>query len=158
MPNFRATLASVGKLTDIHTSQKNPLGQVVADEMGYEYVYLKGVASLAAGDWVAYVPGTFVTTRLVDSLTGMVAVAMAATLASQFGWFQISGLTPTYSNITTDASADQKPLYRSATAGRASTTAAATKAIFGAVGVGAAASNAGTAQISRPFIFGSATV
>lgn len=143
--------------------QRNPLGFRQRDDNGNEYIYLGGVASLAQGDFVVFnmpaASSPFLPVRLVSTpLTGPVAVAMNAIVASCFGWFQIYGLTPTFTNIGTDASGDGKALYQSATAGRASTTAAATKAIFGAWAVGNPASNAGTAFINFPFSVGSSTL
>lgn len=158
----KVNFAQVGLLTDIHTTQQNPLGQRVADDLGNEYIYLLGVASTAAGDWVKYVPGTFATARLVanTAVSGLVAVAMAAIVASNWGWYQIFGLTPTYTAITTDGSADGKILSMGASGsdGRALPGPTTTKDIIGAVCVGASASNQGTAAISYPFMFGTATI
>lgn len=164
-------MASVGLLTDIDgptsvassngLGQRNLLGQRAFDTNGNEYIYLLGVAATAAGDWVRYVPGTFATTRLVSNtaITGLVAVAMAATVAGTWGWYQIFGLTPTYTAIATDGSADTKSLSMGASAdGRVTTGPTTTKNIFGAVAIGASASNVGTAGIEYPFIFGTATI
>jgi hypothetical protein len=157
--------ASVGLLTDIHTTQLNPLGCRAEDDLGNEYIYLGGVASLAAGDWVFYnsnaAQAGFLTARLPASTAtyGMLAVAMAAVLATQFGWFQTWGLTPTYTAIATDAAADGKGLSAaSGTIGQMKTAATSTKNVFGAVCVGASAANIGTAFITYPFEFGSATI
>ena len=151
---------SAGDTTKVFTTQDNPLGMRAFDAAGNEYIFLKGVASLAAGDWVTYNPATGVTVRAPAATTnGMLAVAIAAPVAGQFGWFQIFGLTPTYTAITTDAAADGKTLtIGSGTAGRASTGPVTTKNVFGAVGVGASASNIGTAFICYPFAFGTATI
>lgn len=141
--------------------QRDLLGVRSFDDNGNEYIYLLGVASTVAGDWVKYVPGAWSTARLVSNtaVTGLVAVAMAATIASSWGWYQIFGLTPAYTAIATDAAADGKILSMGASAdGRVVTGATTTKNIFGAVGVGASAANVGTAAIAYPFIFGSATI
>lgn len=164
-------LATKGVLTDIDgpttvatsngLGQRNELGARVFDDNGNEYIYLKGVASTAAGDWVSFVPGTFQTARLVSNtaISAQVAVAMAATVADCWGWYQIYGLTPAYTAIATDASADGKALSMGASAdGRATTGATTTKNIFGATAVGASASNVGTAAIVYPWMFGSATI
>ena len=152
--------AAVGDTTLVQTTQVNPLGMRAFDAAGNEYIFLKGVASLAAGDWVTYNPATGVTTRVPAATTnGLLAVAIAAPTATQFGWFQIFGLTPTFTAITTDAAADGKTLtIGSGTAGRASTGPVTTKNVFGAVAVGASASNIGTAFICYPFAFGTATI
>lgn len=56
-----------------------------------EFIYLKGVASTAIGSWVTYNLDDFSTTLLVANAIGPVAVAMSANVASQSGWYQISG-------------------------------------------------------------------
>lgn len=141
--------------------QRNPLGFRCFDDNGNEYIYLLGVASTAAGDWVKYVPGAFSTARLVSNtaVSGLVAVATAAIVAGCWGFYQIFGLTPAFTAIATDASADGKALSMGASAdGRATTGATTTKNIFGATAVGASASNQGTAAIIYPWMFGSATI
>ena len=58
-----------------------------------EFIYLKGVASLAVGDVVSYNALTGATTRWAGTAnTGTpLAVAVATPSSSQYGWFQISG-------------------------------------------------------------------
>jgi len=155
-----AALGSAGLITDVDSVQRNPLGSEFMDENGNVYTYIKGVASLAAGDWVILNADGTVARSLNTPLAGPAGVAMAAIDATHYGWAQIDGLvsatgalgnTKQSSNIATDASADKKPLYMSSTAGRATTTQAAGQAILGAWGSGAAASNVGDAWISRPF-------
>src|SRR6267142_6242886 len=146
------SLVSVGKLTDVDTSLRNPLGAELVDDNGNVYVYLTGVASTAAGDWVLYnassATSPWLTARLLTTtVNGPVAVAMAAILAAQFGWYQVFGLTPTFTAITSDAAADGKVLSQGATVGRLVTGSVTQKNIFGAVAIGAAASNTGTAFI-----------
>ena len=153
------SLATVGVLSDVDTTQRNMLGASVEDETGGVYVYLQGVASTVAGDWVIYNSATFLTTRLVTAiLAGPIAVAMAALLLNNFGWYQIGGIVLS-ANIASDAAANGKPLYASATPGRATTTAAAGTAIFGASGQGAAATNVGNAYLAcPPFTMANATL
>lgn len=57
---------------------------------GKEYIFLTGVASTAAGDPVIF-DSAFATTRLAGTLVGEVAIALAATVASTKGWYQIYG-------------------------------------------------------------------
>lgn len=77
------------------TTQGLPLGtRVRAVDSSYgegEFVYLKGVASTAAGDFVVFDAKAGTTTRAVagTTKTGSVAVAMSANVASQYGWYQI---------------------------------------------------------------------
>jgi len=56
-----------------------------------EFVYLKGVASTAAGSVVIYDQYANTTTLATAGSRGPVAVAMGATVANTFGWYQISG-------------------------------------------------------------------
>lgn len=150
-----------GPSTDVGADglgQQNALGERAFDNAGGEYVYLKGVASLAAGDWVLYnnlAAQLWKTTRFTQAaLVGFVAVAMAAVLANSFGWFQIYGQV-LVANIDTDGSADGKTLSsNSATTGRVSTGATATKVIYGAFASGASAANVGAAFISYPYTVG----
>jgi hypothetical protein len=156
-------LSTIGALTDVHTTQRNPLGirAVGYDAAGNyaEYIYLAGVASLVVGDWVRYANSTanavtqgYGTSRVNnDAVAGAVAVAMAAVLATQFGWFQIFGLAT--ANVTS-GSIDGLQLSLSATAGRCTAAITTTKVVYGATGVGTAASNVGTAFITYPYMFG----
>jgi hypothetical protein len=164
------TLISAGLLTDIDdgtkanatASPRIPVGTRAFDNVGNEYIYLKGVASTAAGDWVLYNPSTGVTTRTTanTAATGLLAVAMAATVASTWGWYQIAGLTSAVCALTTDAAADGKSISNGASGanGRLLPGPTTTKNVFNAVCVGAAASNVGTAAIMYPFMFGTATI
>ena len=56
-----------------------------------EFVYLIGVASTAIGTAVIYDRYTGLTTRASANAKGPIAFAMAATVASQYGWYQIFG-------------------------------------------------------------------
>ena len=63
-----------------------------------EFIWLPGVASTAAGDWVTFVTSngvanTGATTRWAGTAsTGYpIAVATAATVASTWGWYQVRG-------------------------------------------------------------------
>ena len=82
-------------ITDTSTTQQHPLGMIVqAYDPTYgtgEFIYLLGVASTAARDWVTYNADDYSTTRLVANARGPVAIAMSANVASQYGWYQISG-------------------------------------------------------------------
>ena len=145
--------------------QRNPVGFRVHDNAGSEYIYLPGVASLAAGDFVLFnnnlanVTTTPAVQRLPTAATfGQVAVAMAAIVANCWGWFQIYGLTPAaFANIATGSS-DGLGLAAGSATGRAQLGPITTKNIFGAVAIGNAASNVGQAYLSYPYEFGSATI
>jgi hypothetical protein len=77
------------------TVQNHPLGTIVrANSPTYgsgEFIYLKGVADTAIGSWVVYNLDDGGTALLGANAIGPVAVAMAATVASEYGWYQISG-------------------------------------------------------------------
>lgn len=93
---------SGGLLTDIDSVAipgatniyRNTPGQRQFDDVGNEYVYLLGVASTVVGSCVTYgLNGTtaYLTALSVTGARGPVAIALAATLAAQWGWYQIYG-------------------------------------------------------------------
>ena len=140
--------------------QQNTVGQHLWDDAGNEYIYCVGVASLAAGDFVIFDSLTFTLARLVTAAAagGPVGVAMAAAVASTWGWVQIYG-TNALANIATATIATASPLYSSATGGRATTTAAAATVIYGAMlAVANPAANVGTAFLSHPFTMQTSTL
>lgn len=79
------------------TTQNHPLGTIVhATDPTYgegEFIYLKGVASTAVGDWVSYQGSSGATTRWAGTAGEgrPLAVAMSANVANQYGWYQIAG-------------------------------------------------------------------
>lgn len=77
------------------TVQNHKLGTIVrAEDPTYgagEFIYLKGVASTAIGSWVTYNLDDGTTALLAANAIGPVGVAMSANVASQYGWYQISG-------------------------------------------------------------------
>lgn len=82
-------------IADTSTTQNHPLGTIVRavdpDVGEGEFIYLKGVASTAVGSWVTYSSDDYSTALLTGDAKGPVAVAMSANVASQYGWYQISG-------------------------------------------------------------------
>jgi hypothetical protein len=83
-------------ITDTGTVKKVPLGTIVrAVDETYgegEFIYLTGVANTAAGSWVGIFPATGATVLAVANGTYALGVAMSANVASQYGWYQISGV------------------------------------------------------------------
>lgn len=77
------------------TVKNHPLGTIVrATDETYgagEFIYLLGVASTAVGSWVTYNLDNGGTALLAANAIGPVGVAMSANVASQYGWYQISG-------------------------------------------------------------------
>lgn len=97
---YRTDFGLVGHqpIADTSTTQNHPLGTVIsAHDPTYgaaEFVYLKGVASTVVGSIVNY-KGTTYQTALGfagENVPAPLAVAMSANVASQYGWYQISGL------------------------------------------------------------------
>lgn len=85
--------------------------------LGYgEFVYLKGVASTVEGSWVTYYESDYTTALLAANAIGSVAVALAATVASKYGWYQVRGKA-----VAKFAAgfADDGLVYATATAGTA---------------------------------------
>jgi len=106
-------------------TQIHPLGTIIhAYDPNYgegEFVYLEGVASTVVGSVVTYggvSSGGFPTyqTALAPATANLaepLAVAMAATLATQFGWYQISGAAVCATNGT--LAAGPAPVYLAGT-------------------------------------------
>ena len=91
------TQAGCQPIANTDTTQKHPLGTIVrATDPTYgegEFIYLLGVASTTVGSIVTYDPSTYLTTlsAVGGNIPRAVAVAMSANVASQYGWYQISG-------------------------------------------------------------------
>lgn len=82
-------------LTEVSTTQKVPLGTKVKGvdpSLGEgEFIYAKGVANTVAGSVVTYYESDYVTALLAANAIGQVGVAMAALVASTYGWYQVRG-------------------------------------------------------------------
>jgi len=89
-------LAKYQAIDETSTTKNFPLGFMVQafDESGVQgcctFVYCSGVASTIATDWVT-IAEDFATIRLVANAKGPVAVAMSACVASEYGWYQVTG-------------------------------------------------------------------
>ena len=143
--------ASVGLLTDIDTVQRDPLGQISADEFGNEYIYLKGVASCVAGSWVNYDENylpVLLTTGLGGS--GPVAVALGAVLAVNFGWFAIRH-SFVFGLCVSDTFADDSPVYATGTPGSVDDDTAAGETVYGAWNRTLGTTTSSNFQIMHPF-------
>ena len=83
---------------------------------GNAFVYLQGVASTAIGSWVTFDEAGL--TLLLDSdgvaAQGRVGIAMSASVASKYGWYQVYGSA---SGLALTAFADNGIVHQSATAG-----------------------------------------
>ena len=95
--HFESGVAGTQLMTENSTTQKHPLGTIMRatdPTIGSgEFIYLQGIGSTILGSIVEYTE-TFVTALASIALSKPVAlgVAMAATVADEFGWYQISGV------------------------------------------------------------------
>jgi len=150
-----STVASANGL-----GQRNPVGTRAFDDVGNEYVYCAGVASVAAGDFVFYNQvATFTLVRVANdaagggaSQAGQVGVAQAATVASTWGWVLIYGTYASANVATVGAPTASVALYRSGTVARLSTSAVAKDSVFGAYLVGASVLNVGPVVLNYAFV------
>lgn len=92
------SLAGAQPIADTSTTQNHPIGTIVrATDPTYgqaEFIYLQGVASTAVGSIVTYntSSGTTALAAVGSNKPQPVAIAMSANVASQWGWYQISGI------------------------------------------------------------------
>jgi hypothetical protein len=138
------------------TTQRHTLGTIVtATDPVYgagEFIYLLGVASTAIGTWVTYNADDYATTRLAANAIGQVAVAMSANVASQYGWYQISGKAV---GLAAALYADNGLVYATATAGTVDDAVVAgdrVKLAIGASAVGTPSGSFAEFEIARPFM------
>lgn len=116
------TLAGAQPIALNSTVQKHPLGTVTNGwDPTYgegEFIYLLGVGSTVVGSLVKYSASTWQTVLTTNQqFRGEpVAVAMAATVASEYGWYQIGGNAVI--KKTAAAVAPQVALFLSSSAGR----------------------------------------
>jgi hypothetical protein len=103
------------------TTQNAPLGTIIkakdvaSTDYGVgEFIYLQGVASTAVGSVVLIDQDNFSTSLATANDVGYLAVAMAATVASEYGWYQIRGKA-VIKGLT--GLADNASLYLTSTAG-----------------------------------------
>lgn len=97
-----------------------------------EFIYLLGCANTVVGSVVTYNATTYQTTLSPNTAKNAapVAVAMSANVASQYGWYQISGLA--VAKKTAVQVLPQVKIFQSATAGRVMPTSASGLEILGA--------------------------
>lgn len=91
-------VAGCQPIADTSTTRNHPLGMlVIGMDPTYgqgHFRYMLGVASTVVGSLVTYDATTWQTalTTQVPVQARPVAVAMSANVASQYGWYQVSGL------------------------------------------------------------------
>jgi len=144
-----------GDTSVVDSTEKHPLGTRAFDTDGNEYIYLLGVADTELGTWVNF-DEDHVTTRLLTNAVGRVGVAMAATIACTYGWYQIYGHVATALAITDGDCAANVQLYTTSTAG--SVDDVDTDPILGAISRVAETTTAGyiEAEINFPFVMNAA--
>jgi hypothetical protein len=127
-----------------------------------EFIYLPGVAATVAGDVVAYdlTPGAQLTLRdsnATSSNTGRpLAVALNATVAGNFGWYQIGGVAI----VNTTAAQAAGNVFATATAGSVGNTLDAGDQILNArllTATGVPAALKAYIMLNRPFKQGNIT-
>lgn len=143
-------------ITEVNTAAKWKLGDIVrAVDPTYgagEFIYLKGVASTARGSWVTYSMDDGSTALLAANAIGPVAVAMAATIASTYGWYQIQGKAI---GLALTGYVDNALVYATATAGSVDDAVVAgdrVKNATGASAVGTPSAGLAEFEIARPWM------
>jgi hypothetical protein len=140
--------AKVGKPGEIHTVQVNPLGMESKDADGNTWRYLQGIAAVAEGVWVTYSAAQVAKILTADDV-GPVAIASAAVLASQFGWFMVDG---DYTTASSDTVAAANGLFIDGTPGRVDDASVAGDFVNGATARAADVANVLAVHISRPYV------
>ncbi len=135
------------------TTKNHSLGTIVtAEDPTYgagEFMYAQGVASTVAGSWVT-LDFDGATALLAANAKGNVGVAMSANVASQYGWYQISGkASAVASTVSIAAAAD---LYATATAGVVGSTVVTGDRVWNAKASAAASDGTVLAEIYRPSV------
>ena len=148
--SYEATrVVPAGSLSKVYTSADYTVGELVKDEAGNVYVFGKGVASCAAGSWVS-LDEEAQATLLAANAKGRVGVAMAALVASTYGFFQVYGKSTTAKALTDCA--DNADLYATATAGSVDDAVVAGDRVKGAWGRSAESGGVITAELNYPMV------
>lgn len=157
MSDFKSieTFVNPQPITEVSATAKVPIGMIVRAEdkattahgVG-EFVYAKGVASTVVGS-VVTVDEAGVTALAGANAKGRIAVAMGATVASKYGWYQISGKA---SAKVLASFADNGICFLTATAGSVDDAPVAGDLIQGMMGRGAVAGGVAVVEMNRPFV------
>jgi hypothetical protein len=143
-------------IAEVRAAAQLPLGtEVEAVDPVYgagTFIYLKGVASTVVGSVVTYNQQDGTTALSVADAIGPVAVAMGATVADRFGWYQIVGVA--VAKVLTGF-VDNANVYLTATAGSVDDAVVAgdrVKLAKGASAIGTPAAGLALLEINRPFV------
>lgn len=146
----------VQQIADVSDTQRHPLGLILeaADPVYFagEFVYLKGLAATAVGSWVTYNMDDGSTALLAANAIGPVAVAMGATVAGTFGWYQIQGKAV---GKVLAGYVDNADVYATATAGSVDDAVVAgdrVKNAKGASAIGTPSAGLAEFELSRPWM------
>jgi hypothetical protein len=151
-------LVSAQPIETVATTQSpvHALGDIViAEHPTYgagEFIYLQGLAGTELGTWVTYNADDWSSTLLAANAIGPVAIAMGATVANTFGWYQISGKA--VGKVLTGF-VDNANVYATATAGSVDDAIVAgdrVKLAKGASAIGTPAAGLAEMEIHRPFM------
>jgi hypothetical protein len=145
-------MTAKGAPGEVHDSAQNPLGIEVwfydtVNNVLKQYIYLAGVASTVATDWVHY-DEAGATTRAIANGKGPMAIATAAVVATKYGWYGVKG---TFSANVATSDADNSIQYLTATAGRADDAVVSGDLIANAILRSAESGNVAQAQIDHPY-------
>lgn len=159
--DYKHTSQAIGlqPITETSTTAQHPLGTIVqavdrgsnANGSG-EFIYLLGVASTVAGSWVTFNADDGSTALLAANAIGPVGVAMSANVASQYGWYQISGKAV---GLAAASYADNGLVYATATAGTVDDAVVAgdrVKNALGASAIDGPATGFAEFEIQRPWM------
>jgi len=138
-----------GDTSVVDSTAQHTLGVRAKDASGNEYIYMLGVGSTIAGSVVTY-DEAYATTLIAANAIGPVAVAMAATVASKYGWYCVFG---TCDADVVASSADNSTVGRETTDGKVGDGRAAGDEIIGMVQREATTGAALAAvQLTYPFV------
>lgn len=132
----------------LDTTAQHAVGIRAQDASGNEYVYALGVASTAANSWVTFDEALATTLAVADG-QGRVGIAMAAIVASTYGWYQIYG-SGTGKVLT--GFADNGKVYLTSTAGSVDDTDVSGDVVIGAIGRSAISSGVATMELNYPIV------
>ena len=143
-------IAGMQNIGDTSTTQNQVLGTVVQAKDVASTAY--GVASTVVGSFVTFNQDDNSTALLAANAIGPVAVAMSINVASQYGWYQISGKAV---GKCLSGYADNGLVYATATAGSiddAVVSGDRVKLALGASAIGTPSSGLAEFEIQRPFM------
>ena len=152
-------IVGMQSIGDTSTTQNEVLGTIVqANDVAStaygagEFIYLKGVASTVLGSFVTYNADDNSTALLAANAIGPAAVSMSINVASQYGWYQISGKAVGKAKASY---ADNGLVYATSTAGSIDDAVVAgdrVKLAKGASAVDTPSSGLAEFEIQRPFM------